>query len=397
MIDKSGTLVSVIKAHQFFVGKDRKLSTEYTSNSLVWALEDQFGLPRSPAQEPELPSFVPEALTELIVIKGRVEDFEGKPIVGATVADEPLDLAKESAVKSGSNGEFTIRAKKPSNIFHISVEASGFAPRDFKMNLQNEDKKADFAYSSIDPSGVIRRPLQLGAGVELKGRVLKNGKPVSAVVVGVKHADFATDLTPLRRRETKADADGFFRFSHLVAKTDFWVYTKLGSFEDGSTPIPVRVRTTGDGSTIDAGELHIGAARRLAGLLVCSDGKAVPDSLELTVACESAAGDLKQQPGPDGRFEFSGLPAGSVHLFVTSRNYPAPAPYRLSEKNRCLDPLYPIGIQGRLDHDITDLTVLLEPGTQTKLDLAGLDDIDPAVIADFNDAKAGPITGVAPR
>jgi hypothetical protein len=84
-------------------------------------------------------------------------------------------------------------------------------------------------------------------------------------------------------------------------------------------------------------------------------------------------------------------------LFVTFQNYPASGPYRLSEKNRSLNPEFPIAIEGRLDHDVTDLTVLLEPGAQTKLDLAGLDDIDPAVIADFNDAKAGPITGVAPR
>ena len=194
---------------------------------------------------------------------------------------------KDPAVKSGPNGEFTIRAKKPSNFFHLSVEVSGFAPRDLKMFVGDDDKQLDFVYSSIDPSGIIRRPLQLGAGVEVTERVLKNGKPVSGIVVGVKHAVFATDLTPLQRRETNTNTDGFFRFSHLVATTDFWVYTELGSFEDGSTLIPVRVRTTVDGSTVDAGELHVSPGRTLAGRLVCSDGKAVPDGLKLTVAAGS--------------------------------------------------------------------------------------------------------------
>lgn len=108
-------------------------------------------------------------------------------------------------------------------------------------------------------------------------------------------------------------------------------------------------------------------------------------------------GDLKRQPGPDGRFKFTGLPAASIHLFVTFRDYPASGPYRLSEKNRCLNPEFPIAIEGRLDHDITDLTVLLEPGGRTRLGRDELDEVDQAVIADFNDAKAGPITGVPPR
>ncbi len=397
VIDKSGTLVSVIKAHQFFVDKDHKLSTEVAFNSLVWALEDQFGLPRSPAQEPEVPGFVPALRTELTVITGKVADLEGKPIVGATVTDGLLDSPRDPAVKSGPNGEFTIRAKKPAWYFHLSVEASGFAPRDFKMFVGDDHNTADFQYSSIDRSGVIRRSLQLGLGVEVKGRVLKDGKPGAGVVIGLKHSKFESDLTPLRRRETRTDADGYFHFSHVLAETDFWVYTKLASFDDGSTLIPGRVRTTGDGSAIDAGELLIGAGRSLAGRLVCSDGKPVPDDLELIVLAGNVAGDMKQQPGPEGRFKFTGLPAGPVSLCINFRNRPflGPGPYRFSAKNRCLNPEIPVEIEGRLDHDITDLTLLLEPGAQDMR--LSRDELDPAVIADFNDAKAGPITGVEPK
>lgn len=155
------------------------------------------------------------------------------------------------------------------------------------MFVGDGDQLADFAYSSIDPSGAIRRPLQLGLGVELKGRLLKNGKPVEGVVVGLKHADFKSIPTLLRRRETRAGAGGYFQFSHVLPETDYWVSTKLERFADGSTLIPVRVRTTGDGSAMDVGELYVGPGRILAGRLVCSDGKSVPDGLELTLECES--------------------------------------------------------------------------------------------------------------
>ncbi len=52
-------------------------------------------------------------------------------------------------------------------------------------------------------------------------------------------------------------------------------------------------------------------------------------------------------------------------------------------------------LTGRLDHDILDLTILLEPPGQDERKLVL--PRDDAVLADFNDAKAGPITGVPPQ
>ena len=49
---------------------------------------------------------------------------------------------------------------------------------------------------------------------------------------------------------------------------------------------------------------------------------------------------------------------------------------------------------GQLDRDLTDLTILVEPGKEPGF--RSIDEIDPAVLADFNDAESGPITGVAP-
>jgi hypothetical protein len=71
--------------------------------------------------------------------------------------------------------------------------------------------------------------------------------------------------------------------------------------------------------------------------------------------------------------------------------------YRLSHQNKCLDPTYPDRLQGTIHHDITDLTILLEPGDfqeNVSLTMFGL---DPAAVADFEEAKSGPITGVPPR
>jgi hypothetical protein len=56
--------------------------------------------------------------------------------------------------------------------------------------------------------------------------------------------------------------------------------------------------------------------------------------------------------------------------------------------------MYPDTLSGQLDHDVTELTILIEPsGDPRTMDPLR---IDPTILADFSDAKAGPITGVPP-
>jgi hypothetical protein len=70
--------------------------------------------------------------------------------------------------------------------------------------------------------------------------------------------------------------------------------------------------------------------------------------------------------------------------------------YRLSNQNKCLDPTFPDRLEGMIDHDINDLTILLEPGEAPEAKSIVPYGVDPARVADF-DAKAGPITGVGPH
>ena len=69
--------------------------------------------------------------------------------------------------------------------------------------------------------------------------------------------------------------------------------------------------------------------------------------------------------------------------------------YRLSASNKCLDPTFPDRLQGMIKDDITNLTILLDPGDAPEAASIIPYGIDPARVADFEEAKAGPITGVA--
>ena len=115
------------------------------------------------------------------------------------------------------------------------------------------------------------------------------------------------------------------------------------------------------------------------------------------VSCPNVDGFFDQKPGAPGRFEFKGLPDGPVDVHIAKMGR-RDRRYELSTKNLCRDPSLG-SLEGQLDRDITDLTILLDP--IAKPDLTGVfprhSDVDPAVEADFEDARAGPITGVPPQ
>ena len=212
---------------------------------------------------------------------------------------------------------------------------------------------------------------------------------------------------PLAYKDLRSETDdsGLFRFPRVVPATDFWLFVEVGSsLPDDDAVMPVRVQTKDDGSTMDVGELPIRKGHRLAGKIICSDGKNVPAELVPVARTAHAGGELEQRPGPNGRFEFRGLPDGPVSLLLHYRKSQDGPRYGYSAQNRCRNPEHPSFLEGRLHRNIDDLTILLDPGVQPDEPVppplppfGHFSDRDPAAIADFNDAKAGPITGVPPR
>jgi RNA polymerase sigma factor (sigma-70 family) len=376
--------------------------------ALVWALEDEFGLPRSRAMKLS-PLLREESLTANgpRVVKGRVVDLAGAPVVGAKLTPMDFNIA-ENQVTSDARGEFRFTATKvPFNPgdahdpgvkeINLKVEAPSLATGILRIDTSFADH-ADFLsdeHLTIDKFGAISGAFTMSPGVTVTGRVFREARPVAGATVELRLVERPPSF-PDQTIETKTDEQGAFHFRHVLPETEFWASVKLGTLEGHGTVIPARFETTEEGSTFDVGELKVERGRTLAGRVVCADGKVAPHDAAVVANCPNAAGSLQQRLSTGGRFEFKGLPEGPVSISVLFPGTPAAAGYRISPRNKCRNPRQPGQLSGHLDHDITDLTILLEPGQAAEAASLSSFELDLALIADFDDAKTGPIIGVPP-
>ncbi|HEY2156025.1 MAG TPA: hypothetical protein VGH33_10380, partial [Isosphaeraceae bacterium] len=234
-------------------------------------------------------------------------------------------------------------------------------------------------------------PLQLGTGVTVTGRLIRDGKPAANVPVGLGQVVGFMDHY-LGHLESRTDAEGRFRFEHAYTEDEFTAYAKVGGLPGGGSVVPRKFKTAGDGTSIDLGDMEVRAGRTLAGRIAFADGRAIPPKTKVLGYAAGAGGIIWADVDDRGRFEIRGLPEGEVGLgvkFPDIQTWNLPG-YRLSAKNRCMDPLNRFRLMGQLRDDITDLVILFEPGDDPPLSHA------PGPLADFNEAKAGPITGAPP-
>jgi uncharacterized GH25 family protein len=192
-------------------------------------------------------------------------------------------------------------------------------------------------------------------GAVVLGRVTWNGKPLPGVSVGIVSTDRSMEHFT-GNFEVGTDTYGRFAFVNLPPHVQYNLYGIMQSFLNYGAVMSSQVSTEGDGSRVDAGELVVGPAHRLAGRVVLDDGKPIPPETRLLVGREDAWDTLQIVLDQDGHFDTAGVPSGAVSLSVQVPGY------RVSAKNASLDTLNPFGLSGRVDQDITNLVLLMEKG-----------------------------------
>ncbi len=256
------------------------------------------------------------------------------------------------------------------------------------------------------PIGPITLPssqpltIELVEGAAVSGRVVRHSKPVGNLVLRLRQVE-RDEFSIRPGAETKTDDQGRFRFVHLGEHTDFYAFTPLDSLSGNTIRLPRRLQTGADATAVDLGDIEVGKGHTLAGRVILSDGKALGPTTEISVQCLVSGTALRRKPASNGHFRFEGLPEGPMAVYfssdsprMSSATSPVPG-YHLSPKNKSIDTCAGSQLLGRIERDVTDLTILLEPGEKP----APETDAKPADLvqserARMEQARSHPLAGV---
>jgi hypothetical protein len=322
------------------------------------------------------------------VVRGRVVDQVGNPVVGALV--EPFGCKNEQGRRLGGipgvdpkaitnlAGEFLITAEQPAIAFDLRVRAREFAPRLF----------------ALAPTGEKPLQLELTPGTTVIGRVLKDGKPLVGAAIGLIQVDrqivdmrigpngtFAgfdgTGPLPVRgfvgSYEIATDERGEFMFRSVVANEDMYVYGVMNSLKDQGAIVAKKIRSGTEAGT-DAGDLIIESGYRLSGRVSLEGGEPVPAGTRVIITRLNVADGQLVEVNPDGTFVAKGLPTDVYFVNVGVSGY------RLSNKNRSKDRLS-TGLKGLINSDTTEINILMSPGDPQLQSVAALPPGERAEIA----------------
>jgi len=285
-------------------------------------------------------------------MKGRIVDAEHKPISGAVVSIR--GVSRGESTRFGGNDEmdqvavtdeegmFALNSESPFDAVGVDVEAGGFAKGIFQHLV----------------SGGKVHELKLTEGASVKGRLVKEGKPVPGVEIGICGADrnaetYVGDFT------VGTDNEGRFLLVNLPPRQSYFLYARMSSLGDKGAVPARRVQVNEDGSVLDAGELSIVEGFKLEGQVRLTDGKPVPPKTRVMISRDEAWDSAQTVVDEQDRFRFVGVPAESISLSTRVKGY------HLSGRNRSLE-ANAFGLVGMIKRDKTDLIVEFTPGENTQ-------------------------------
>jgi hypothetical protein len=310
-------------------------------------LEPEAGDVVIPLKRHDLDSRKPER-----VVRGRVVNENGDPVSRASVEPDGvrrgqggqfggLDaLGIDAVAVTDDAGEFRLGVGQDEDALYLLVKAPFLAP----------------ARTKPLAAGRTVHTITLGPGVTVTGRVVKDGRPLADVGLGMVQVSRNVEGF-LGHFEFGTDRQGQFAFANIPPMQDWYLYGLMESLK-GSGSIPVRdVRTQEHGSRLDLGDIEVQPGYRLTGRLVLADGGRVPPGTRVLASRDQAWDSQTAVVDADGRFSFTGLPGERVGLSTRVKGY------HVSPKNASLDLLNPFHLLGVIQGDVKDLQFLLDPGS----------------------------------
>ena len=279
------------------------------------------------------------------VVRGRVVNRQGTPVRDALVEQQGA-IFRDGGRSFGAvgwidliavtndKGEFEIAYSKPLDAAIVQVSPRWMAPKLVTV-----------------PTGPDRKTITVTDGATVRGRLVKNGKPVAHAEMGLTtHTNFAGESFGEVRIGT--DEDGKFAITNVPPGRIWYLYGKMESLAPRDLSAEtIECATKDDGQDVNVGDIPVRPACTLRGKIVLSDGKPIPPDMRLSISSDRGSDNQTLTLPSDGLFEFRGLARGVYSLFPSVKGYEVRDPQSME-----------LLIEG----DVSSLAVLLQPATPVK-------------------------------
>lgn len=248
------------------------------------------------------------------LVRGVVLGLEGAPVSGALI--EPFgmitpeggefsdanNLGIDPLAITDSKGQFEFYSQNSNKTYFATVKARGLATQITKDLVTGSQPKI----------------VSLNSGVSITGRILRTGKPVSHVPVGLVQASRSCE-TFVGSSEIVTDTQGRFLLTNITPNTDYYVYGLMG----GKTAVTTvrRIHAGEDGTVLDAGDISASPLHRVMGQVVLTDGKPVPPMTRILINRQGAWDSETVMADAQGRFTVNTLPDETLDFCAAVRDY----------------------------------------------------------------------------
>jgi hypothetical protein len=293
---------------------------------------------------------MPSDLSDRTVLRGRVLNPDGKPVVGAVLVVTGYERGNthgwggmrdvDPVSVTNSRGEFLVTGKKSEDTgWEVRVDARGFAKQRILLPLNGEVHE-----------------IRLDEGATVQGRILKDGKPVSGVEVGLVQCNKESSQF-LGDNRIATNNDGQFTFTNIQPK-EYFLYLPMKETARLGGNLPLSQFTVGtDNSHNNAGDLELSpTVHKISGRVILTDDKPIPATMRMILSREDAWDYQAVVVNSfDGSFSFKGVPEEVVTI-----NACIPG-YRLAGKRNRMQQTRPSEVAIFVDADRPNLELYFEP------------------------------------
>lgn len=291
-------------------------------------------------------------------VRGVVVDAKGQPLAGAVVEPDMVMFTTGDGLGGAVPGLDQLAVTNEHGEFRLAYlgDKGAVATMDLTASAKAFARKC---VTRLKPDNDQKIALREGGTVT--GRLVKDGRPLGGIKVGICLVNRFSDGC-FGRDEIATLPDGRFMFANLPPTGEHAVYAMTESLKGQGVTEPKIVVMDKEGATVDAGDLEVVAGVTVAGRIILSDDKPLPAGAKFFLNHEVAWDSIGIDLPPSGVFGPIAVPRGNYSVNVAGVRA-----YEMSPKNRSYVDYDVHRLDGRIEHNTRELTVLMIPaGTGPK-------------------------------